>query len=66
MAGQGDRGGTFRIPGKGPRKEEFHHDDDSIGDGLRQKGAEGRDGRHVGARGKRPQEVAQQGSGQQR
>lgn len=22
LAGQGDRGGTFRIPRKGPRKEE--------------------------------------------
>jgi len=42
MAGQGNRGGTFRIPGKGPRKEEEGiHQDEGIEDGSLQESAGG-------------------------
>ena len=53
MAGEGDRGGTFRIPGKGPRKEEVRQYE-GVGDRLCQEGAGGRDSQHVGAGGKQP------------
>lgn len=64
MAGQEDRGGTFRIPGKKFRREGRRHDK-GVGDGPHWEGAGGRDGQNVGAKGKTASGGPQKSPGQQ-
>jgi hypothetical protein len=59
VAGQGDRGRTFRIHGQ--ETQGFHHDK-GIGDRPHREGAGGRDSRNVGAKGRAAPEGCPVGS----
>ena len=51
MAGQGDRGGTFRILGARNAEERGRGHDKGVGNRPRHEGAGGRDGQNVSAKG---------------